>query len=245
MFELAWRNYGWAAAKLITTIADSCRWQILDFHHYLRLLKSGKPFIFALWHGRQFLLAYTFRQGRVRILVSKSRDGELISRPLNRLGLCTVRGSTSRGGHEAYLKLGEFLAAGHTLAITPDGPRGPAGTVAPGIVAIAKNLKAPILPLTTSARTAWYANSWDRFLVPAPFTSVVLAFGPPVIVPQSASDQELLAIRGQLKQKLDRITSLADQLAQGGDPGEADLTCVPGRGLRPLALYRSYRLAKD
>lgn len=110
-------------------------------------------------------------------MISRSADGEVIAGVANRTGWYTVRGSSSRGGraalHEMIERLKETGLAAHIL----DGPRGPAGIVKPGVIYLANAAGAVIVPFYASARSAWYFNSWDRFMLPKPFTRVTIRFG--------------------------------------------------------------------
>jgi len=153
---------------------------------------AGGPVLYALSHGVLLPLVFAHRDRGVRVLISESRDGEIIARIVARLGFVPVRGSSSRGGAEAVIRMAKEARAGWDLAITPDGPRGPRGSVAPGALAIATRGRVPIIPVGVAADRAWRARSWDRFLVPKPFARVYVAYGAP-LDPQAASVEEGLA----------------------------------------------------
>jgi lysophospholipid acyltransferase (LPLAT)-like uncharacterized protein len=145
------------------------------------------PVLYAFTHGVLLPLTFTHRDRGVRVLVSQSRDGEIIARILERLGFDTVRGSSTRGGDRAALQLAATGREGHDLAVTPDGPRGPRGSVAPGVAVVAARAATPIVPLGVASRPAWNARSWDRFLVPPPFARVWVVYGEPIEVPAGAA----------------------------------------------------------
>lgn len=139
---------------------------------------ARRPVIFVLWHGQMLPLLYQHRNQAVRVLISEHRDGELVARTAIALGFGTVRGSSTRGSGRALLGLVREVEAGHDIAVTPDGPRGPAKSFAPGALVVAQRTGARIVPVTAVARSAWHLRSWDRFLIPKPFARVVISYGP-------------------------------------------------------------------
>jgi len=164
------------------------------------------------------MLVHLFRNRGVHVLVSRSPDGEYIHRVLARSGNNTVRGSTSRGGSEAYRGLRSKLEQGYWIAFTPDGPRGPAGTLGPGVIAIASRSGRPIVPMATSARPCWRLRSWDRFLVPRPFSRGALVLGDPILVPPDLPPEEFESWRVRVARALDEAANQADRLV--GSPPE-------------------------
>jgi lysophospholipid acyltransferase (LPLAT)-like uncharacterized protein len=148
-----------------------------------------QPFIHVLWHGQLLPLLWTHRGRGISLMISEHRDGEIIARVAMALGFRTVRGSTSRGAARALLGASQALESGCDIAVTVDGPRGPAGVVAPGAPVISHRTGAPMVPTAASASRAWRLRSWDRFLVPKPFARIVVAYGEPIIVrAESARD---------------------------------------------------------
>lgn len=145
------------------------------------------PAVFALWHAHQLPLAALHAGQGVVALASRHRDGEILSRVLRRLGTATVRGSSSRGGSGGLRAMIRAGRAGRPLAFTPDGPRGPARRCKPGVVLAAAASGRPIIPVAVAARRAWRLSSWDAFLVPAPGTTIYVAYGPPLHVPPGAA----------------------------------------------------------
>ncbi|MBN2054569.1 lysophospholipid acyltransferase family protein [bacterium] len=238
--RILWPLYGRAAYGLIHGIASSCSWLVIDEYKRDQLLRAEPTCIYAFWHGRQFLLVYAFRGDRVRILVSRSRDGEMIHWPLHYAGLGTVRGSTSRGGREAYQLLSREVRQGSIVTFTPDGPRGPARTVAPGVIALARRSGVSILPLAAAARRAWHASSWDSFLVPCPFTRAAVAFGTPLRVPADIPDDRIDHYREELVKELNRLTDLADAAVRDDTVAGARIERRRGRGLPSLASKPSH-----
>ncbi|MBL8059667.1 MAG: lysophospholipid acyltransferase family protein [Chthonomonas sp.] len=140
--------------------------------------------------------------------MSPSRDGDLLSRLFDRLGLATIRGSTGRQGIRALIESISALKAGTSLALTPDGPRGPAEEVQDGVLAMAKKSGVPIVPMSSSAQRKSFVKSWDRFLVPMPFSRCVVVFGEPIIV------EDMEVARVQLKQSMNEVQRRADELGK-------------------------------
>jgi len=141
-----------------------------------------QPVIFACWHGELLPLLWSHRGQGISVLVSEHSDGEIIARIAQRIGFGAVRGSTSRGGGRALLSMVRVLGEGGDIAITPDGPRGPAHSYAPGALIAAQRAGVPILPAAVHVDRAWRLRSWDQFLIPRPFARITVAYGPPTLV---------------------------------------------------------------
>jgi tetraacyldisaccharide 4'-kinase len=173
---------------------------------------AKKPVIFAFWHGRMIIMPPVYhkvcgKEGKdAWIMVSRHWDGELIARTVKPFRILSARGSTTRGGREALHALIERARQGHTIGITPDGPKGPRYTVQPGVVRIAQVTGTPIVPLTWAARPRWIASSWDRFQIPLPFARVSVVFDEPFYVPDNGSEEALAACRARLEKRLGQVT---------------------------------------
>ncbi|MDQ3673364.1 MAG: lysophospholipid acyltransferase family protein [Gemmatimonadota bacterium] len=167
---------------VLGALAPTWRFRVLNEATLKELRASGKPFIFSLWHGHLLPLLWHHRGSNVAILISEHRDGELIARTAGWLGYRLIRGSTTRGAERALLSLVRELKEGRQVAVTPDGPRGPARTFAPGALIAAQRSGAAILPVAASADRAWRLRSWDRFIIPKPFARVTVAYGTPTTV---------------------------------------------------------------
>jgi lysophospholipid acyltransferase (LPLAT)-like uncharacterized protein len=161
------------------------------------------PTIFAFWHRSLLTCAHRFRGRDIAILISRSFDGELIARTVERLGFRAVRGSSSRGGTAALRQMIDAYEEGHRCAFTADGPRGPAMVAQPGPVQLAQLVNAPwvgafyALPVR-----AWQLKSWDRFLIPKPFSRVIMTW--PAHIPATELSLDTL------QQALDRAVELAN-----------------------------------
>lgn len=176
----------------------------------------GGPYIIALWHGRLAML-HQLRIGDrpLAALISSHRDGQLISKCAWYYNIRTVTGSSTRGGFGAVRQLLRLTREGHSLIITPDGPRGPRLHVNKGIVEIARVSGLPILPaaISTSGREL---KTWDRFLVPVPFSRVTIRWGEPLRV---VGDCDTAAVAAQLEHALTLVQSAADE-AIGREPAK-------------------------
>ncbi|HEX8430671.1 MAG TPA: lysophospholipid acyltransferase family protein [Longimicrobium sp.] len=170
-----------------------------------------QPTVFTLWHGRLLPCTYHHRHQDVATIISQHRDGEYINRVVRKWGYHTVRGSSSRGGVEALRELVKHLRAGRSVAITPDGPRGPREKMKPGPLLAAQLSGAPIIPTVSGASRAWYFGGWDRFLIPKPFARLQVLYGEPVFVPRRASESELQAISDEVEARLGELMKQVDQ----------------------------------
>ena len=147
----------------------------------------GKPvkenYVGALWHNRllifPFVLRRFFSNRRGAALISASRDGELLADAIKRFRFDVVRGSSSRLGASALRQLTQVLTSGCDVVITPDGPRGPAYELGPGIIFLAQKSGAAVLPMNMEYSSCWRIKSWDRFIVPRPFAKVRVLIGHP------------------------------------------------------------------
>ena len=166
----------------LNVLARTWRIRVVNGDAVLKLRASELPFIFALWHGHLLPLLWHHRDEGVMVLISEHRDGELVARAAESLGYGLIRGSTTRGADRALISLVRELQAGHEVAITPDGPKGPAGKFAPGALIAAQRSGSFILPVAASASRSWRLKSWDQFMIPKPFARVTVAYGPPTKV---------------------------------------------------------------
>lgn len=159
--------------------------------HLHSLRAARRPFVFALWHGQLLPLLWHHRKQGIALVISEHRDGERIARVAAGLGYELVRGSSTRSGGRALIQLSRVLESGKEAAITPDGPRGPARSVAQGVVVAAQRSGAAILPIAASAAGAWRLGSWDSFLIPKPFARVTVAYSAPITISDATTDAAL------------------------------------------------------
>ncbi|GJG87539.1 hypothetical protein tb265_27200 [Gemmatimonadetes bacterium T265] len=143
----------------------------------------GEATVVALWHGQMLAMLSHHRDLGIAILISEHQDGEIIARIAHAFGCATVRGSTSRGGARALLALAAALRQGTDVAVTPDGPRGPRHTFAPGALVAAQRAAVPVVGMLASVDRAWRLNTWDGFEIPKPFARITIAYTAPFAVP--------------------------------------------------------------
>jgi lysophospholipid acyltransferase (LPLAT)-like uncharacterized protein len=175
------------------------------------LKAKNRRFIYAFWHQRQVYFTYTHRGVGSAVLVSRSKDGEVIAETMRLSRIGAVRGSSSRGGTAAVLQLFETLKSGLDIGITPDGPRGPAREVKDGVVFLAQKLGAPIVPIANSlTHRLELKRAWDQFQFPLPFGRAYVVYGEPIDV---GPDDDLAAKAREVKAAMDRVTAEADGLA--------------------------------
>lgn len=196
---------------LIRGLARTIRFEMDD-----RVGVIGKPqdqsYIGALWHNRLLLAPLVLRrfvpQRKGAALISPSRDGNLIAALVERFGFNVVRGSSSRQGAIAMLQLADTLRAGRDVVFTPDGPRGPAYVMGPGIVLLAQKSNTAVVPIALEYSTCWRLGTWDRFIIPRPFSEVRVVFGTPHAVKATTTDQEFEVERQRLETVLLDLTRL-------------------------------------
>ncbi|HET7565798.1 MAG TPA: lysophospholipid acyltransferase family protein [Gemmatimonadaceae bacterium] len=205
------RRVRWAVAlggTVLRALARTWRMRRVNDAPLHALRERGQPVIFALWHGEMLPLLWCHRREGVSILISEHADGEIIARTAESLGYRTVRGSTTRGADRALLGLCRVVESGGDIAITPDGPRGPAHRCAPGVLIVAQRTRAPIIPIVAVASGVWRFRSWDGFIIPKPFARVTVSYGPPMLVCAS-TPREAAADAPRLEQLMHKAAAVA------------------------------------
>ncbi|HJW32481.1 MAG TPA: lysophospholipid acyltransferase family protein [Holophagaceae bacterium] len=156
------------------------------------LVREDQRFILSFWHRRLFgmPLAYPFKRPErgVAILSSDSRDGERSAATWRWFGIHAVRGTASDDGAKALVRMIQAVRQGWDFGITPDGPRGPVRELKPGVIALARKTGAWVVPVTVAYDRAWTLNTWDRMVIPMPFSTTVVRYGEPFRVPPQADD---------------------------------------------------------
>lgn len=173
----------------------------------------GRRVIHAFWHGQILALEYAYRRSGICVLSSWHRDGEISARLMSALGYEVVRGSPSRGSARGLVGMLSRLKAGHDLAVTPDGPRGPARVVKPGIFYLSDRSGAPIVPAAVWSQRAKQMSSWDGFSVPLPFARVVIVHGEPMEPDEAVPTSERSAALGEA---LDGLYQRAREIGSAG-----------------------------
>lgn len=173
--------------------------------------------IYAFWHCTMLIPAYVGRNSRVQVLISQHSDGEYIARVIHRLGFGSIRGSTTRGGMRAVKALIDKIREGYSVAITPDGPRGPRFVVQPGSIYLGKKTQLPIVPAAVGLSNYWALPSWDKFRIPKPFSRALMMYGEPIYVPNNMNDEEMEHYRLLLEQTMKDMAERADVLVRQKD----------------------------
>lgn len=202
-------------APLIWLLGRTLRWRVDGLSHLDEVEHLGRRPILALWHARILHTIYFFRGQGIVGMASRNFDGEWISRIIQRFGLETARGSSSRGSGEALRQLTRDMARGRAVAFTVDGPRGPARRVQRGVVWLAKVTGNPVVPFHLDAARYWTIKSWDRTQIPKPFSTVALAVGKPIDVTPGATDEMLEVKRQEVEQALYGLEARTRALLEG------------------------------
>ena len=169
-----------------------------------------RPLIISFWHACIVPATYLFRNVGIRVMSSNSYDGEYMGRIIHRFGFVAVKGSSSRNAVRALLGLRRALQQGWAVAFSIDGPRGPRYQVKPGPVALARSSGVPLSTFHIAVKNAWVLNTWDRLIIPKPFSRILMRFGKLIPVPAEASEEDLERYQQELQDSLDRICEFAE-----------------------------------
>ena len=179
-----------------------------------------RPMILAFWHSCIFPATYVWRNLQIRVLSSDSFDGEWTGRIIRKFGFVKVRGSSSRGAVRALLGMRRELEQGWAVAFTIDGPRGPRFVAKPGPVLLARATGVPMVAFHIAVDKAWILNTWDRSMIPKPFSRVLMRVSPGITVPADADDFQKERFHGELQAGLERVREFAE--ANVGKVGSAE-----------------------
>ncbi len=220
MSEARFRAAGLLGRGFLGGLFATCRFRVEGGENWLRFRREGRPVILVLWHAQLLPLVHERRGTGTVSLVSEHSDGEYIARVIGRMGMSTVRGSSTRGGIQGLKGLIRAARAGHDLALTPDGPRGPARVFKPGALLAAQITGLPVIPYAAASSGAWRLASWDRFMVPQPFSAVRVGYGAPRWIERDAPRETLEARARELAADLDALSvRLADAVGGGASVG--------------------------
>lgn len=198
---------GTVAGWLMRTLAATVRMDIRDRCGIADNPVTMPPAIYILWHNRFFVvppawnrICYGLR--KTVALTSASNDGAMVAAAMKVFGLDSIRGSSSRRGVAALVGLKRALAAGNDICLTPDGPRGPRYRVQPGFLKLAEATGAPIIPIHLRFSNAWRLKTWDRFVIPKPFSRVEITFAEPIRIPRGLDEATFELERRKLESLL-------------------------------------------
>ncbi|MFZ1990217.1 MAG: lysophospholipid acyltransferase family protein [Alphaproteobacteria bacterium] len=214
----------WLLASYIRFVHATSSWRIVNEAAPRAYWDNDKPIIGAFWHGRLAMMPYGWRTKTMplNMLISNHRDGSIIADMITHFGVKSVRGSagdkvkggskSSKGGVQAMLNMAKLAAAGEGLAITPDGPRGPRMRANAGVVALARLTGLPVFPIAVSVSNRRVLSSWDKFIVPLPFSRGAFVIGDPIFVARDASDESSEQSRVAIETEINRVTREADRI---------------------------------
>ncbi len=207
------------APRLISAVLQVLSWTLrirfFDAGHLFERWQRGEQVILAFWHNRVVVMPLQVRGQRVCIMNSQSHDGEIASRTLERWGIRSVRGSATRGGLRGFMQLLAAYRRGESLAVVPDGPRGPRCEAKAGIVHLGKATQAPIFPVSYAASRAIQLGSWDRLIIPLPFSRIAYVIEEPMQIARDATAADLEAARLELQRRLDQAGATAEAALVG------------------------------
>jgi lysophospholipid acyltransferase (LPLAT)-like uncharacterized protein len=200
----------WAGYWLIRLIGPTLRVSI-TYEDGAQETMAQRPLIGSFWHSCLIPATYICRNLGVRVMSSNSYDGEYMGRIIRKFGFVAVKGSSSRNAVRALLGLRRALEQGWTVAFTLDGPRGPRHKVKPGPVALARSSGVPMTMFYAAVDKAWVLHTWDRLIIPVPFSRVLVRFGKLIPVPANATDEDVERYTAELQSSLDRVCKFAEE----------------------------------
>ncbi len=198
------------AATVMRLIHRTCRFEIVGEENY-RAAREINPRIAAFWHFSYPTVLYFFRDHGYLTVVSRSRDGEFAARLVKSLGYFPFRGSPGKGGVAALKGMISVFQGGPGGGFVADGSQGPARVAQKGLLLLAMYSGCPIMPVSVAADRCWRFRTWDRTLLPKPFASIALSFGPLIRIERGASPDRVEECRVQLERSLNEITLQAEK----------------------------------
>lgn len=197
---------------IVNLVIKTYRIDIQNSDAVKKVLNNDKQFIVAFWHGRMLIPWYVHKNYKIAALVSKSKDGEILTRLLKNWNYKVVRGSSHIGGKEALKIMEDKLDEGFSFAITPDGPTGPPHKMKPGAVVLAHRKKVPLFLIGTASKKHYVFNSWDKFQVPKPFSKIVVIYSEPVFVKEESTREDINKIIEVCENKLIELQKVAERI---------------------------------
>lgn len=196
-----------AAKLLISGIVKTCKLKIVGYENVEKLRAREVPIIYAYWHRHIFVTIYRFMNTGARPLISLSDDGEIVAQIAIEFGMDPVRGSSSRGGAKAFIKLLNSIKEEKSeVLITADGPKGPAREIKDGVIRLAQKSGSVVVPIAWHAsRVKIFEKSWDRFKIPLPFGVITYAYGQPITIPATGSKEDEETLKQRLKGAIDTL----------------------------------------
>ncbi|NIA06041.1 MAG: DUF374 domain-containing protein [Actinobacteria bacterium] len=208
--------------------------EVFGSEHLASAYREHGQAILAFWHNRLLVLPFIYRY-RMHLknlvaMASRSRDGDFVASFLDRFGFHTIRGSSSKGGGRSFTQAIRMARQGYDIAIATDGPRGPIYQVQPGVIKLAQITSLPIVPASYQVSIGRELSSWDKFIVPGPFTKLAFEIAPIITVPRRAGKDQVEQIRIQLQSQLEQLHVRGSaRLKERGEPASIMAQCVGDR----------------
>ena len=200
---------GFLFYSITNLVCKSIRWTYIVENEKSNIFDNDQEYIFCCWHNRLFLGPHLLPRNRIiNALQSSHSDGMVTSIAFKHLGMNVILGSSKKGGMQAFRKMVKCIQLGESVAITPDGPKGPKEKVKEGIVKLAQMTDTPIIPLVWATNKFKLVNSWDSFVIPYPFSKGIYSFGKPIKVKKKISEKEFGKVRQELENEIKRLTIL-------------------------------------
>jgi hypothetical protein len=210
-----WGRRGLVAfgVPFLKTWLSTCRTRILTPDLHQAFFSKPRSSIGATWHRGGIFFSYFYGPFHPMVLFSQSQDGEYLAQFAKRCGMIPVRGSTTRGGERALLKMIKHLAQeGHRCSTVVDGPQGPRYVAQKGLLVLAKKTGVPILPgIWSSKHVLTLEKTWDKTMIPLPFSEILIAYGNPLNIPRETTEDELEGFRRQLQDVLNDLMFQVDK----------------------------------
>ena len=192
-------------------IARSIKWQYFEQSNKSTIFDNKHKYIFCCWHNKLFLGPHLLPRNRViNALQSSHSDGMITSLAFKYLGMNVILGSSKKGGMQAFRKMIKRLQLGESIAITPDGPKGPKEQVKEGIIKLAQISNTPIIPLVWATEKFKTINSWDDFVLPYPFSKGIYCYGKPINIKKNINVNQFELERQKLENELKRLTRILE-----------------------------------
>ncbi len=193
----------------------SIKWKCLDLETKNKIFYKKKPLIFFCWHNRLFLGPYFLPKiNKINALQSNHSDGMMTNIIFSFLKINVIYGSSKKGGIRAFIKMINSLKKGESIAITPDGPKGPKYKLKKGLIKLAQKSNVPIVPLVWFTNRCIRLNSWDEFLIPLPFSRGCYTFGKPILIDKNLQDEEFVFLINEIEKDFKKLTKIVETKAK-------------------------------
>lgn len=205
--KLSTRLWPYFYKVMMIMITSTCRVRTYGDEHLHQLRQKGKPWIYSIWHNNVPISPWALRKQNTAVMVSDSKDGEIIARCVHMFGNSTLRGSSSKNASKATRQALKHLRQGYPLAITPDGPRGPKYELQDGVLWLAAAAEIDIIGFHVECSRQWEFNSWDGQKIPKPFSTIHLCFTPPIRISKNILKTDFTKTKQMLhKQMMDNVS---------------------------------------